>query len=134
MLGRWPSSNSASNVEPITWEMRPFIVAVAIDHDPRNALGRTIGGRGAGRPLRQRWLGWRPGRPNGARLSSPSRDGRSTRWSPVPGVLALTLAALWVVTWDHDNRLGTGCHQPGRPGREKNDRRSGFQGVYEKPR
>ena len=30
MFGRCPSSNSASKVEPITWEIRPVIVAVAM--------------------------------------------------------------------------------------------------------
>src|SRR5208283_4158820 len=30
MLGRWPSSNSASKVEPITWAIRPVLVAVAM--------------------------------------------------------------------------------------------------------
>ena len=33
-VGQVPSSNSASNVEPITWAIRPVVVAVAMMRIP----------------------------------------------------------------------------------------------------
>src|SRR5689334_8821179 len=85
MFGMCPSSNSASNVEPITWEIRPVVVAVAIDCDPRNSLFRTIGGPGGDRPRTEGREARSSDRPRGRWDGIPPGGRRGTGSAPAPG-------------------------------------------------